>query len=1261
MIGRAKLRSTGAPRPVALALLTALVMSVLGLLLVPSANAEDKEETDNYSLYKLSSNASAWFGNENSPGKEGENTEPVEERMGGDESGWHQVTQWPAAGGALLGYADPDFSLSLEWLVSELSGSSQTISYDSLVARDGDGSAMPLYSGMLDYAYFGAANADLGLDSMSSGVMGGMMNAVTGSIIWFLYGLAVFVSTTFYFVIQVLKFINPFLWFYEGVKAINPTFAEGMTQGQTTPGPLQGLANFISGWYGLINDIAWQAMVPLFVGILMISLVMFKKMDRGGAIKKLVVRVLFIGIGLPLIGSMYTQVLDNFDDSMMGQHSGPTRVVLSTYVDFESWMMNDRLMIPNQAKIGWDPYDGHAWPDSTMAVRNTALSINKQSHGSVYDDIHVSTGLYNDGSAAWSDNNVSVEDGSTDTFAFMETISILNRFISGDTVAASDFESAIKSTITQLPNSGQSSAEQRYKWFADKDTYGDTEDFGTEDDPKPTKNPMISPGGTPGQTGLQSTATGGSGEQTGRDFKSVGVQPGCGAKVMAADNNGAAFCNLSPLAAYNYLNTGFDSSAMTLYSSNKATSGFTRENHQAVSQVGTGPASLMYFFNAGTILACIVILGFWYAIGMLVGSIKRTFSVVAAVPFATLGAMAAISKVVIYSVALILEVIVTLFLYQFVSEFLITLPDIVAGPFNAAFADGEIFGSWWAGAVMVVLMTFLSTLLTIGVTFALLRVRTVVLKAMDEAVTRVVDKFLDTDTPPMQPPNAGPLGKGLASGVGRGLGKNLVGGAGTKADSAGTNVGGTNRPRQLGGGPSLLQLEGGRDRGPEDDDDDDDGPDGPGSPGGRGGPGGGRGIDGASGSSRDSDRPSSQSDKTTASKVESQGGLSNLGFTGHDGKRGQAISLTPEQAAQMKKGALTGTVLTGQSASAAGSNALSARGNKGTMGTPTNGTRFGAGAGSSSASSSSTTGTGAGVPAGVGSLPTRADQVAAVQQRAAKDPAFKEHMLAKAGSAQAYAKQFGGPVLDDVNPQAAKAVDAAGGTQAYLAQHTGQAAGATSTSPAAAPRPLSQVPVTSKSSYVTRQPGESHQQFMKARSSAEGWTQTPQGWVPPAAPSSTPRTGAPTAPVQPTRAGAVVPQAAPRQAVAPSTPQAGAPSAAPAPAPQVAPQAPARVAPAPSAPQAAPVGRKQAATPRTASAPAPQVAPRRVAGPSGQGVTAARSGRVASSGSAAQGSTPQAPAPRARRGTPRKDAAISVEQNKRRPWWTRDDKKKGDR
>ncbi|GAQ77319.1 hypothetical protein T45_09137 [Streptomyces turgidiscabies] len=354
-----------------------------------------------------------------------------------------------------------------------------------------------------------------------------------------------------------------------------------------------------------------------------------------------------------------------------------------------------------------------------------------------------------------------------------------------------------------------------------------------------------------------------------------------------------------------------------MYSSNNATSGFTRENHMAVSQVGTGPAKFMYWSNAATVLGSIVLLGFWYAIGMLAGSVKRIFGLVAAVPFATLGAMAAIAKVIVYSMALILEVLVTLFIYQFVSEFLISVPDIMAGPVSSFMSPAGLWGSAALGGTIVVILTLISSLMIMGITFALLRVRKTVLQAMDEVVTKLVDKFLETNSAPK--PDKGGLMPALATGAGAGagmaMGNKLANGFNSKTSgpaspstgksagkTASTNAGGTNGdPTALTAGNQALALEGGGEGGPGD-------PNSPaldGGPGSGGGGGdakalpGGSGPAGALGASGQSDGPddkggplqltsggagSSHSDKQTALGLSNQGGLSNLGYTSDGNK-----------------------------------------------------------------------------------------------------------------------------------------------------------------------------------------------------------------------------------------------------------------------------------------------------------------------------------------------------------------------------------------
>ncbi|GLX36878.1 hypothetical protein Sros01_29510 [Streptomyces roseochromogenus] len=915
--------SVGAVRPgrpargLALMLLAALLVPVFMMATSSPASADDKKERDNYSLYQLASNASSYFSEKNSP-----------QNDKGMHANWKPVTSSPASGGSILGYADPEFSLGniVGWFFAEVSGSSQTVTYETLAAKDDKGNAK--YSGMLDYAHFGAANNDLGLDTMSSGIGGQIVSVIGGSIIWVLYALALAVGTLFYVIIQFLKLVNPFLWFYNAVAAVNPTFAEGMTGGDTGGGALSGLQHWISGWYGLLVDISWQALVPIFIGFVLIGLVLFKKMDRGSAIKKLIVRVVFIGVGLPLVGSMYSGVLGKFDDSVLGQHAGPTRVVLSTYVDFEAWMMNDRLGIPDQATVSWD--GDQASPDAMMSVRTSALAINKQSHGATFNGINIGTKA-KDAESAWKDGTVSVNGGraSDDFKAVFSTFGIIGRYIASNEMAASDFESGIKTSITQLDES----SDTKKSWFVDKKTYGDVKEFGEEKGPKPVDHPVISTDGT----GLTSSRPG----KDSTVFTTTGTKSGCGFTVGKTPSS----CNLSPLAAYNYLNTGFNPGSLAMYSSNNATSGFTRENHMAVSQVGTGPAKFMYWSNAATVLGSIVLLGFWYAIGMLAGAIKRTFGLVAAVPFATLGALQAIAKVIVYSTAMIMEVLVTLFVYQFVSEFLISVPDIMAGPVSSFMSPGGLWGSAALGGIIVVVLTLISSLMIMGITFALLRVRKTVLQAMDEVVTKLVDKFLETNSTPK--PDKGGLMPSLAAGVGSGagmaMGNKLANGFDSKTSgpaspsggkptgkTASTNAGGTNGGAgELTSGKQQLALEGGGQDGP-------DGPDSPaldGGPGGRGsgggsdgvktlpggiGPAGGLGTPGRDGHADKGGQlqltsggaGSSRSDKQTAQGLSAQGGLSNLGYPA-DGRKviqGEVLSSSTEQsnsrgAAQDQSGA----------------------------------------------------------------------------------------------------------------------------------------------------------------------------------------------------------------------------------------------------------------------------------------------------------------------------------------------------------------------
>ncbi|WP_328530116.1 hypothetical protein OG984_02730 [Nocardioides sp. NBC_00368] len=847
-----------------LGLVTLLAVALLAASAGPIQG--DEEDDGKYSFYRMSSNLTAYFSNTASPDSD-DGTATLRD------GGYDKILHTPSEAGAMLGYSDPDMSLSLDWLTSQLSGSSSSVGYDTLTAHDGDGRATDDFEGVLDYAHFGAANSDLGFDSVGSGLGGGFVHTLAGGLVWFLYAIAAGVPLLFGAVIDILKILNPFRWLYLAVAAINPTFAEGMSGGQHAPGPLGGLANWIGSWYGALTDISWNVLVPVFIALFVVSILLFKKIDKGSALKRLIVRVMFIGVGLPLLGSMYTSTLGALDDSVKAENVGATKVVLSTYVDFETWANGARLRIPEGASISWDAGAGHAKPVSTMSVRNSALLINKQSHPQAFRSIHAASAT-DDPYLSWSSNSITPDtgngggagSGTGGASAFFTTLSMLSRYMASETVEASSFETQAKGDITQ---NRSVDADAKEGWFT---AYGDSGDMDSPD-PAPNDNPVISTRGS----GLYSDNKGG----MVKTFKS-NTTNNCGYRVTT--DGRPMNCNLSPLSLYNYLNTSFRPTSMVMYSSDKATSGFTREQHHAVSQVGSGPTSFMYWVNTVVILSSIILVGISYACGMLWNSLKRTFETISAIPFAMLGAIGAIAKVIIYVTALILEVLITLFLYQFVSQLLVSLPSIVEGPLAAATKSNPLLSRPTLGPTAVVLLTFFSSLFVIVFTISAMRARKSVLNALNETVTKLIEKFLEVQAVAPGPAGAGALpslASGLAAGGGMAAANRLMGGA----------------PKRPGAPPSaaLGGPDGGA-GGPR--------PGGPGGPAGGSGPGrpgspdphasgtahglvpGERALPGG-GASADADR--SGSDKELAAKVTRQGGLSRIG-TGMTPATGNGIA-----------------------------------------------------------------------------------------------------------------------------------------------------------------------------------------------------------------------------------------------------------------------------------------------------------------------------------------------------------------------------------
>ena len=740
---------TGFTRVITL-MIAALVLA-FGVTMIGGSTHADPGKTEKYDFYTLSSNVTAYFSDAVKPGaKTGLSTD----------EGWATIAQNASEGGDLVGYGDDNISSFTGWLVSKTTGASNTIGYDSLKARDANSDG---YGGVLAYAQYGSLLSGLGLDSTSTGLGLHLTNVFFGGIMVMLYLLAGGIDTIFSAVAWILDLLNPFRMFYQAVSASSASMADGMTDGQGVPVWMQSLSTWVSDWYQVLVNMSWTVLMPLFLVTFITSAFLWKKGQALSGLKKLLVRVVFLAFGLPLIGSLYTATLSTMKDASAGAGMGATRVVISTFVDFENWAKNSRLAVPEGATLAWDGLTQAPTGDSVNKLRQTTAAINGIAHpGKEFAGVS-SLGVSSLGSitaeAAKADESQGIGNSAK---TYGATMGMLLRYLTAQRYEASDFETAIKGQLgkdaSEPTTDGQYVQQCATTWF-NVQVDGSTKPSGDVkcEAIRASNNPILK---VSSGTGLQADPRGNF-----VVFSTKGTSSPENKVVLGKQPQGA---NLSPLSMYNYLNTSFDKNALTVYSSSNAVSQATREYHTSVNLVGSSGVNWLYWLNSSTTLFCFVVLGLGYALGMLTGAVRNTMRIITAVPFATLGSLAAIAKVLIYTFTMITEIIGTMFIYRLVQEFIVSVPSIFEGGLEHMYNSLGGFGDYLRNSGYVTLFTaIVSTVVLMMLTVRMMHFRGAFVKGLNEAVTKIVDKFLDVN---VLPPGGGVKGMPLMSGVGAGVG-----------------------------------------------------------------------------------------------------------------------------------------------------------------------------------------------------------------------------------------------------------------------------------------------------------------------------------------------------------------------------------------------------------------------------------------------------------------------------------------------------------
>ena len=725
-----------------------LVGIALTLSMTTAAFAKDDDKDNDFSFYKVSSAATAYYDDAHNP-------------TSVDTKGVFDYFYNPMdKAGAFVGFIDEDYESGLIGsTVSYLSGSSQSRSYDSFQEE-----------GLKDYVLYGHALSILGLDSTANDTFDILSIArfIGGLLLMLVYTAALAADSFFAIVISILKTLNPFAWFMAGVSNVSSSFSKWFDTTPETPSVLDGVSQFITGWYTALSDLGMYVVFLLFFLSLGAMLLMWnsQKGRAGSVFRTFATRLAFICIGIPLLGGLYTASLDLAAESSWGKNFTPAanQVIASTLVDFESWAANSHLALPPGVTITVDTSDsssGVVDAGKSTSVRGIARAINcgNSALEDTDSDNKSWTITLKDSSTAGSNNKI------------LGAYDVMGRYMNSAFYHASDFETTYKSTeipaeskdaiFTAIKN--HSGKWKEYIAPKDKGNMFDNADEGNNtpyfnDGSKGSFNPNWS-----------------------ENHKVVSYSRTndlSGDNTNAGGMGGANRGGLSSMSLYNYLSTSFGDSSVVTYSAHKATSSLVTQSHHSVNLIGDGMSSVLYWANAVIILFVITIIGLVYSLGLIINMIGRGIKMVSSVPFAMLGNMKAMAKVTTYTAMMIIEVLGTFFVYSLVIEILLSLSGIVETPLLEALSSRVgstmlLGGTVIPGATAALTPMASNALITVGLLVSsilylwfgikAIKLRKSIIKTIDEGVASMIDRIFTTNEHGGSMSNAQGAGQGITT------------------------------------------------------------------------------------------------------------------------------------------------------------------------------------------------------------------------------------------------------------------------------------------------------------------------------------------------------------------------------------------------------------------------------------------------------------------------------------------------------------------
>lgn len=698
--------------------------------------------------------------------------------------------------GAFMGYVDKDYPIwDFTNNIAQTTMGTQSRSYT--VPSNNQAVAA--------YLQYGHALQALGLDTVSSNQFDFMAigRMFLGYLSMSVYVGALVPQVAFSITINVMQTLNPFNWMV----------SEAIGGGETAPA-LAGVKGFVTDLYNVFAGMGlYVATLILAVGIGMSILFWRKSNNVGSHFKKFIIRLVFIAAGLPFLGMTYTAALNNASDAFAASAPMANKAVAATFVDFAAWAEKNNLALPSGTTIkvngnGSGSGSGTVDMGGTTAPQTFALKIN-QASGSLVDgdDTDASNLTDNIMSSRYSGNG--------QLGKILEVFDLLNRFANSTRYTAGAYETYVKTISGGRMAEGLKVTSNKDKYTAvdnilspDADASKlDNKDVSYMSDGTPSTFSVSMSGGSIVYTGhgkISKYAPGTAYRKFEKAMDSVNEHVmGPRAKSFGTTTSSGTG-GLSTISMYNYLTTKFADDTVTNYSSTKLASDYVLDTHHSVSLVGGGVMGIVYWLNMVSILSFIAVVGTVYAFGLIGGSVKRGIKMVTSIPFAAVGSVRAISKIVGITVSMIVQIYGTLIVYNLVVDLFIASQQIFLTPLMTGFNNGNVSAAIIPGmtadyngvtaavtGMALPIVAFIMSIVNIVITIKAVKLRKTLVKSMDEAMAGWVDRFFNSDSA-RNNLNSRSLGDVVREGVSAGAGMAAAG-------AANRFVNGTRNPSQTKG------------------------------------------------------------------------------------------------------------------------------------------------------------------------------------------------------------------------------------------------------------------------------------------------------------------------------------------------------------------------------------------------------------------------------------------------------------------------------